>query len=213
MRELVILTADGTMNAVVSAFFSRQMWHMTLACGAFDLWPEQDIFNQPGNTDGAVHTRAHEILRPYLNTHRRALVLLDWQFGGERPAIEVRDEILGNLRHSGWRQPEKDCEVIVIDPELEVWLWQDNPNVAQAVCFPDGGLREHLRTQGIWPAGQLKPTNPKDTMQDLIRKHRAGAFMAVYSKIARSVGGSKCQDASFGQLRAALQTWFPAEGA
>ncbi len=208
MRELVILTADGTMNAVVAAFFSRANWHTTLGCAEFGIWPEQDIFNEPGKTDGTVHKRAHQILRPYLNTHRRALVLLDWQFGGEYPAEQVHDEILTNLRRCGW---DDRCEVVVIDPELEVWLWQDKPQIAQAVRFKDGGLRAHLRDQGLWPDGQPKPSDPKQVLQDLIRNHRAGAPMAVYTKIARSIGVSGCQDASFEHFRATLQTWFPAE--
>ncbi len=210
MRELVILTADGTMNAVFKAFFSREMWHMTLGCGAFDLWTEEDIFHVPGQTDGAVHRRAHEFLRPYLGTHRRALVALDWQFGGERPAAEVREEVLQNLRRNGW---EDRCEVVVIDPEIEVWLWQDKPQIAQAVRFQGGGLRAHLENDGSWPAGQAKPTAPKDTIQDLIRRNRAGAPMVVYSKIAESVGVAGCQDGAFQHLRASLQAWFPVEDA
>jgi hypothetical protein len=51
MRELVILASDGTMEAVFRTFFERPCWHLTLQCGAFDLWPQDDIFHNP------LHTR------------------------------------------------------------------------------------------------------------------------------------------------------------
>ena len=207
MRDLIILTADGTMNAVLSAFFGRQQWHMTLGCSEFDLWAQDDIVHVPGKTDGAVCKDAHNLLRPYLTTHQRAIVVLDQQFGGDRPAAEVQDEILENLRRNGW---DDRCEVVVIDPELEVWLWQDKPQIAQAVKFKDGNLRAHLCAQKLWPEDQAKPPNPKEVIQDLIKRYRAGAPMAVYSKIARRVGVSGCTDASFKRFQKALQTWFPA---
>jgi len=210
MRELVILTADGTMNAVFKAFFERPMWHLTLQCGTFDIWAEEDIFNLPGKTDGQLHKNAHELLRPYQRTHIRALVVLDQQFGGERPAEEIRQEILRNLNRSGW---DDRCEVVVIDPELEVWLWQDKPQIAQAVRFPGGSLRNHLREEGLWPQDQHKPDMPKKTIQALMKQHRAGAPIVVYPKIAKSVGVSGCQDSAFGIFRERMQAWFPAEDA
>ena len=82
MRDLVILVADGTMKAVFDAFFDRDRWDLRLQCGAFDLWPQEDIFHDPLHTDGGVHKSAHQLLRPYLNTHIRAIVVLDQQFGG-----------------------------------------------------------------------------------------------------------------------------------
>ena len=65
IRELIILTADGTMAAVLRAFFERQ-FHHSLGCAPFDFDPTNDIFNNPLEKDGGVHRRCHEILRPYL---------------------------------------------------------------------------------------------------------------------------------------------------
>ena len=209
MRELAILTADKTMNAVVTAFFQRNHWHTTLGCAAFDFWPEEDIINDPQHTDGGVHRRAHELVRPYLRTHSRVVVILDQQFGGDIPAVDVRDDILLNLRRNGWH--DKNCEVVVIDPELEVWLWQDSPHVAEAVGYTGVSLRDHLATSGDWPEGDIKPGQPKEVIQGLMKVNRAGVPMVVYTKIARRVGVGGCQDGSFGQFRTKLQTWFPPE--
>jgi hypothetical protein len=208
-RELIILVADGTMRAVFAAFFERQ-FHHALACAPFDFNPRIDLFNNPLEKDGGVHRRCHEILRPYLNTHQRALVVLDQQFGGERPAEEVRGEIEHLLNANGWA---RRAAAAVIEPELEVLLWQDNPNVERALRHQGASLRQLLAQDGRWPEGAAKPNAPKEVIQTLIRTNRAGPPMVVYSQIARAVSTEGCIDPAFHRVRDALRAWFPAEGA
>jgi hypothetical protein len=205
-RELIILVADGTMRAVFAAFFERQ-FHHALACASFDFDPRVDIVYDPLNTDGGVHRRCHDILRLYLNTHRRALVVLDQHFGGERPADEVRCEIERLLSANGW---QGRAAVAVIEPELEVLLWQDNPHVERALGHSGPPLRQLLAADGRWPAGAAKPPAPKEVIQALIRANRAGPPMAVYSQIARAVSTAGCVDPAFHYVRTTLRTWFPA---
>ncbi|WP_295639264.1 hypothetical protein [uncultured Methylibium sp.] len=207
-RELVILVADGTMRAVFTAFFERQ-FHHALMCAPFEFNPRLDLFNNPLEKDGGVHLRCHEILRSYLNTHRRALVVLDQQFGGERPAEEVRVEIEQRLNTNGWAGR---AAAAVIEPELEVLLWQDNVNVERALRHQGGSLRRLLATDGRWPEGAPKPLAPKDVIQTLIRTNRAGVPMVVYSQIAMAVSTAGCVDPAFHRVRDALRAWFPAEG-
>ena len=206
-RELIILAADGTMVAVLRAFFERP-FHHALACAPFDLNPTDDIFNNPLEKDGGVHRRCHEILRPYLRTHKRALVILDQQFGGERPADHVRMEIEQLLDANGWH----GCSAaVVIAPELEVLLWQDNVNVEKALLHRGEPLRQLLAQDGGWPGGMTKPPAPKELMQALIRKNRAGAPMSVYTQIVRTASTAGCIDPAFHRIRDALRAWFPAE--
>jgi hypothetical protein len=208
-RELVILVADGTMRAVFAAFFERQFHHV-LSCAPFDFNPRLDLFNNPLEKDGGVHKRCHEILRPYLNTHRRALVVLDQQFGGERPAEEVRAEIEQRLNANGWAGR---ATAVVIEPELEVLLWQDNVNVERALRHQGGSLRQLLAADGRWPKGAPKPPAPKEVIQTMIRTNRAGPPVVVYSQIATAVSTAGCVDPAFHRVRDALRVWFPAEGA
>jgi hypothetical protein len=208
-RELVILVADGTMRAVFAAFFERQVHHV-LSCAPFDFNPRLDLFNNPLEKDGGVHRRCHEILRPFLNTHRRALVVLDQQFGGERPAEEVRVEIEHRLNANGWAGR---ATAAVIEPELEVLLWQDNVNVERALRHQGGSLRQLLAADGRWPEGAPKPLAPKEIIQTLIRTNRAGAPVVVYSQIAKAVSTAGCVDPAFRRVRDALRAWFPPEAA
>ena len=208
-RELIILAADGTMRAVFAAFFERRFYH-AFACAPFEFNPRIDIFHDPLNTDGGVHKRCHDILRPYLKTHRRALVVLDQQFGGERPPDDVRGEIEQRLNANGW---DGRAACAVIAPELEVLLWQDNPHVERALRHEGLPLRQLLAQDGRWPEGAAKPPAPKEVIQTLIRTNRAGPPMVVYSQIASKVSTQGCVDPAFHRVRDALRAWFPAEGA
>jgi hypothetical protein len=209
-RELIILVADGTMAAVFRAFFERKPNH-TIGCRDFEFDPANDIFHDPLNTDGGVYKRTHDILRPYINTHRRALVVLDRQFGAELPGEEVRADIEDRLNSNGWAGR---AAAVVIDPELEVLLWQDNPNVDRALKHSNTpSLRSFLAQDGRWPTEAAKPSAPKEVIQQIIRLNRAGPTMVVYSQIARSVSTKGCLDPAFNRLKDVLCDWFPAEGA
>lgn len=207
-RELVVLVADGTMEAVLRAFFERP-FHHSLECAPFPFNPARDIVYDPLNTDGGVHRRCHDILRRYLTTHRRALVVLDQQFGGEHPAEQVRLDIETRLYANGWRGR---AAAVVIDPELEVLLWQDNPNVERALRHRGPSLRQLLAQDGRWPHGAAKPHAPKDLIKALIRANRAGPAMVVYSQIASVVTTGGCVDPAFHRIRDTLRAWFPADG-
>lgn len=207
MRELIILVADGTMAAVFQAFFERQ-FHHSLGCAQFDFDPGADIFHDPLNTDGGVHKRCHEILRAYLKTHRRALVVLDRQFGAERQASEIRFEIENKLNSNGWLDR---AAAIVIDPELEVLLWQDNPNVERLLRHTGPSLRQLLASDGRWPLGSAKPPSPKELIRSIIRSNHAGAPIVVYSQIVRSVTTAGCVDPAYQALREVMRTWFHRE--
>lgn len=205
MRPLVILVADGTMQAVFRAFFRRERFADSLGCGNFDFSPN-DVVHDPRHTDGGVHLRCQELLRPFLQTHQRALVVLDRQFGGELPALQIRAEMLQRLQRSGWQDR---VDVIVIDPELEVWLWQDNPHISRFLRY-SGNLRADMTRSGDWASDAPKPHNPKDLFARLIRAGRAGTPMAVYSAIAGNVSIKGCIDPSFLAMRDRLRVWFPA---
>jgi hypothetical protein len=146
----------------------------------------------------------------YLNTHRRALVVLEQQFGAERPADEVRGDIEQRLNANGWGGR---ATAVVINPELEVLLWKDNIHVERALGHTGPSLRQLLAEDGRWPSGAAKPLAPKEAIKALIRANRAGPPMVVYSRIARVVSTVGCIDPAFHRVRDALSAWFPAEDA
>jgi hypothetical protein len=76
MRDCIFLLADKNMEAAFSGFFTRSEFHMSLGIREFEFDPQQDIIVEAGNDPG-VYTRAHQLISPYLKTHRYAVVVLD----------------------------------------------------------------------------------------------------------------------------------------
>jgi len=208
MNEIIFLVADATMEAVFRAFFERDRFHQALKCRVFQIDPVQDIIHIPKQTDGGLHRRAHDLLRSYLKTHNRAIVVLDQQFGGEIPADVVRKGIIDNLNLNGW---DGRCAVVVIEPELEAWLWQDNVNVEAAVRhIRPPSLRDYLLAEGEWPQDEWKPISPKESIQRVIRANHAGPHTLVYARIAKSVTVRGCLDPAFVHFARTLCDWFGA---
>jgi hypothetical protein len=201
------------MAQVLKSFLSRGFLQGRLGCQTFSFDFRQDVVVdvRNGNTDGGIHRRAHVLLRPYIRSHQNALVILDKNFGRQLPAAAVRGEIFGNLVRNGW--PAECVEVIVIDPELEVWLWQrGNPHIARAFRYNGSvPLEEFLEAEGLWPSAALKPARPKEAARLLLRQYRAGAPMVVYARIVENISVSGCQDPAFSLLAGALRRWFPVE--
>lgn len=112
------------------------------------------------------------------------------------------------LAAGGW---EDRTDVIVIDPELEVWLWTDSPRVETELGWEDRSvsLREWLREEGWWPGGVRKPLRPKETLEWVLRKNRLQRSSAIYGRLARRVGLRRCEEESFQKLCQRLRIWFP----
>jgi hypothetical protein len=210
-RPCVFLVADGTMAQVLHRFLSRGYLEDRLGCRTFDFDFQQDVVVdvRNGNTDGGIHRRAHQLLRRYLPFYQNAIVILDKNFGGRLPAAVVREEILRNLLHNGW---SAECvEVVVIDPELEVWLWQrGNPHLAREFRYNGSvSLEEFLEAEGLWSSATLKPAKPKEAAGVLLQRYRAGPRIVVYRRIVEHISVRGCQDPAFNLLADALRRWFP----
>ncbi len=204
MKDCVFLLADLEMRAFIEGFFNRPRFHLSLGTAPFI----HDIIADTQGNDPGVYTRAHELLRPYHNTHGRAAILLDAQWDGSPGPYAIRAHIGSNMRNSGWS--EDRFIVTVIDPELETWIWQDNPNVERAFGYAGPislGLR--LQDEGLWPDDRRKPPDPKAAVQQTLRICKKRIPSVAFKKISSHVSVKTCVDDSFQELLAALQKWFP----
>lgn len=213
-RSCVILVADSNMAAAFRGYFKRDRWHLSLGCTPFDFNPDsgKDLLVDEAGNDPGVYTRAHELLRPYMTSHERALVALDCEWEGSPGKEVIVRNITSNLVASGWNP--QCIKVIAIDPELENWLWQDKPAVAEVLRYrADLPLRTLLEQKGYWPAGQHKPTRPKETAEWVLRQTRTPRSSAIYETLASDISIRGCTDLAFKDLHSTLQTWFPREAA
>jgi hypothetical protein len=207
-RDCVFLLADKNMRASFEGFFSRQGFHHSLKCGRMDIDPTQDLIVAAGDNDPGLYTRAHEILRSFINTHQHAVVVLDAKWSGSPGAADICAHIGSMLSASGW--PADRFTVIVIDPELENWIWQRSIHVAKEIGFESlHDMETDIDLSRAWPDEQYKPTSPKDTLEAILRKKRIPRSSAIYKKITSQVSVSDCRDSAFLLLAGKLREWFP----
>lgn len=214
-RDCVFLVEDGAMRAMFQAFLEPGYRCEKLGTGPFAFDAEQDLI-LGGKNDPGVLKEAHLKLKGYLNTHEHAVVVLDAAFGHHLGAGEITALIERNLESVGWQR--EAFAVLTIEPELEVWLFQESPRAEDIIfrrCDSERrprSLRHWLAGQGQWPDGAAKPPNPKEAVQRALRHFSPGrADMLIYAEICRSASVLRCQDPVFCKLREALQRWFPRE--
>lgn len=211
-RPCVILVADSNMAAAFRGYFKRDHWHLRLGCAPFEINTDvgADLLVDEGGNDPGVYTKGHELLRPYQNSHQRALVVLDCEWDGSPGKEAIVAHITANLVASGWA--EYAVKVIAIDPELENWLWQDKPQVADVLRYKgDKSLRQHLTDSGWWPADAPKPPRPKEATEWVLKQTRQPRSSAIYQKLAEHISTRGCTDAAFSEMHDALLRWFPLE--
>jgi hypothetical protein len=189
------------MKQVLKGFLSRQP-HLRLGCGEFRI-DSEEILVEP-TRDPGVYGKAHEVLRLYEHSHERAIVILDAAWDGNPGVVAIKQHISQRLAE-GW----KEFAVIVIEPELEVWLINENEHLARIFRCP-GNYREILAAAGLWPNGCVKPPDPKEALEYLRRLPRVRAANPEFGKLAQAMSVRQCQDPAFLQLRDKLREWFPA---
>lgn len=206
MRDCIFLLADKNMQATFEGFLTRPAFYRSLECSEFAF----DLIVAAGDNDPGLYTRGHELLRPFQISHRHAVVVLDAQWDGTPGKEAITEHLTANIQATGWKADL--FVVIVIDPELENWIWQRNKHVAQGMGFSDSyELMADSDVQEAWPQGQAKPASPKEILETLLRKKRIPRSSSIYKQITSQVSIRNCQDSAFQRLVEKLRTWFPEE--
>ena len=209
LRDLVVLVPDADIEQTVRGLLDRSddlgiraiRWTVT-------RHPERD----PG-----CRVRAMELLRPFVSSSRYALVVFDQEgCGSSKPRETIQSLVESKLSSNGWMDRAK---AIVIDPELEVWLWNGSPDVAEELGWGRdySGLRAHLASKDLWPLAAVKPPDPKRAAREAMKvarvRKRARRSPAKFRRLASRVASpvlSNCQDPAFLELISTLRDWFPA---
>ena len=202
MRDIIFLLADGGMEQVLRGFLGRDQFHRSLGCEKFEFDPALDVIVAP-TKDPGVYGTAHELLRPYERTHQRAVVIVDADWNGSPGATAMREHISQRMT-ARWQV----FGVIVINPELEAWIMNENPHLASIFRCPQN-YRQILQQAGWWPPDLPKPPRPKEALEHLKRHHKVRVVNADFGKLATVMSVRQCQDPAFNQLRDHLRAWFP----
>lgn len=194
MKDLIVLVADKDAEQTLSALLS----HRQEALGIESI--RYDIFVHP-ERDGGVRSRCVEFLRTYIKEYRYALIVFDYEgCGASQTASELEIDLEQSLQVTGWRDR---IAVIVIDPELENWVFSPSPQVAKVIADNNREIydRHYNPKQG-------KPTRPKETMQQIMRKAKVQRSSALFYELARKVSWKGCTDPAFQKLIRVLRQWF-----
>src|SRR5690348_12743430 len=173
VKDLIVLTADKSMKLGVQALLGRAG---QLAMRAVSY----DVISHPENDPG-VYGDGHNLLRPQCRRYRYAISICD-RDGCGREALsreELEHRIGERLRGNGW---EERSSSIVIDPELEAWIWGDWDVLAKKLPWDgDGGaLRQWLTNRKLLLPEQAKPARPKEALQAAMRHARIPFTSAVH---------------------------------
>jgi hypothetical protein len=196
-----VLVADRDIEAAVSGLLRRTR--------AIPLRPVTYEVFVHAERDPGCRKRAHEFLRSQSSASRHALVVFDRDgCGHPGSAEEIEQEVEGRLRDSGW---DDRARAVVIDPELEVWVWSDSPNVDRALGFAQQlqRPRDWLAGRDLWPPGADKPPDPKRAVQAVLHQARKPRSASIYEELAAKVSIDKCTDRAFVRLLRVLRAWFP----
>ncbi|MDO8348914.1 MAG: hypothetical protein Q7T30_01670 [Planctomycetota bacterium] len=201
MIDLVCLVADKNMEAVTEAVLGRHQ-----ALGIRPITSE--IITHPGHDPGCFRDAA-SLVRLYAGYASHALVVLDRDWDGvpDLPSVELENDLDARLSFlgTGW------VKSIVIDPELEVWLFRRSPRLDEALGWrgQQPSLQEQLAAKSLWPVDAPKPHDPKRAIKWALSRVGKQTSSSIYRVIATQVGLRECTDPSFRRFQATLQAWFP----
>lgn len=200
-KDLIVLVADKDAELTVKGLLPRHQ--------AFGIRPiSKDVYSHPEHDPGCL-LRGHEFLRSFIHRYAYAIVMLDREGCGKDavPGEDLEKEIEERLADAGWKDRST---AIVLDPELEIWVWAESPQVDAILGWegrqPD--LRTWLVTRQFIQEKHTKPQQPKSALEKALREVRQPRSSAIYGQLAKQVSFRHCIDRAFVKFWTTLQHWF-----
>lgn len=203
-RDLYVLVADQDMRETMSRLLERPK--------SLGIRPVTYTVERHLNRDPGCRTDALRYLHPRASNHQRALIVFDKEGCGRERVTreEIQQEVEQDISRAGWRERSK---VIVIDPELEAWVWAGSSRVPEILGWATSYrlLKESLSERGLWPREAAKPPNPKEAMKTALQEKGRRMSSRLFGALAESVTLRGCRRPAFNELGCTLRSWFPAE--
>lgn len=201
-EDLVVLVADKDIEHTLRGLFGRPQ--------ALGIRPiRYKIFVEPHHDPGCVQNGV-SFLSHFSKQYDYALLLFDYEGSGKEqsPSDELQLSLNEGFKRSNWGQRAR---AIIIDPELETWVWGSSPNVGKVIGWTEQklSLRKWMLESGLLSQGETKPRHPKETFLKALYKSRTPRSASIYQRLAERVSLRNCQDSAFQELRNTLKGWFP----
>jgi len=203
-KDLIVLVADQDMYSTVDELLQR-----TKSFGIKEI--KYDIYVHPERDPGCL-LRGYVFLRQYVKQYVHGLIMLDLEGCGKeekKSREKIEKEIEKNLSRSGWAER---AAAVVIDPELEIWVWSDSPHVETILGWKDRQpeLKNWLIEKGLLIDGEAKPLKPREAVEKALSVAKIPRSSSLYLQLAQKVSFKNCMDEAFLKLKTKLQEWFPA---
>ncbi|MBN2380443.1 hypothetical protein JXM67_11645 [candidate division WOR-3 bacterium] len=200
--DLVFLAADRNQQAGIDTLLQHRF--RNLGIRKLNYKPLLNPYH-----DCATNQQIVEIMRPFISDAQYALVVMDHEGSGreDKSSSDIEKDIKGALEKNGWT---KRAEVIVVEPELEIWVWGDTTRVDEVLDWKGRTprLRDWLQNEKLWGNSELKPSRPKEALEKALKEVRLPRSSAIYKNLAEKVGFERCTDSSFTRLKTILKNWF-----
>jgi hypothetical protein len=199
MKDLVLLVADKNAQFALQGALERPE-----ALGIRGITFE---FRVHVGRDGGARRSGPEMLLLENQRFSHGLLILDFEGSGSdlQTALDLENQLDRRVR-AGWKDYGK---AIVIEPELDVWMWGSDNAVEETIGWPSGkGVREWLRGNGFTFHPNDKPLRPKEAMEAVLRELQKPRSSALYRRVASKISLRRCTDPAFQRLRQQLTTWF-----
>ncbi len=202
MKDLVILAADKDLEFALKGLLARP--------GAIGIRAvSADIFVEPEH-DPACALRGVEFLANFGGQYQNALLMFDHEGSGKEATTRValQEELNVAFLRTVWGARAR---AIVLEPELEAWVWSDSPHVSNVVGWRDRdpGLRVWLGNNGWLQPNAIKPDRPKEAFEAALREARRPRSSSLYKRLADNVSVRRCADPSFSEFCQTLREWYP----
>lgn len=154
MSDLIVLTADLDMENAMKGVLTR---HQSLAIRQIST----NIVRHPQHDPGCA-AQGVDFLSRYADQYDHGLLMFDHEGSGREQTD--RKQLQASLNADLARRPwEGQARALVIQPELESWIWSDSPHVGTVLGWRNQptSLRAWLLEQGWLREGGDKPDRPK----------------------------------------------------
>jgi hypothetical protein len=198
--DLVVLVPDADWEQTIRALLECRARALGIRHVDFE------VIRHPLHDPG-VRTQAALLLQPYVGEAQYALACVDSEGSGHHGRV---GELEGGIESSLRPDWDDRCGAVVVEPELEAWVWSSSPNVASALGWnTNSALHGYLRDHGMLAQGEAKPSRPKEAMLAAMRERGKRRSPSVFAELASNVSLVTCGDPTFAAFRARLQAWFP----
>lgn len=202
-KDLIVLTADKDAEQSIKGLLENRQREFAIRAISYQCVAHP-------RHDNGVRASAHDFLRAFLNEYERALAIFDLEGCGleeKRSAEQIEKNVEALLCINGW---QGRCAAIVLEPELEIWLWDRHLNVRKAMnSVAAGEVKRILLSEGfLTTENDIKPTRPKEAFELLLRKNNQKRSSSLFAGLAKEIDMRQCSDRAFAKLLTTLREWF-----